>query len=69
MAVILLASIPFGTMLLTVIEYLKPGIFEVDFTIDENLPNFFDALDPEDRKFILSEEANLRKNYVNLINL
>lgn len=66
MTLIFFALIHFGTMLLKVIEYLHPGIFDIDFTIDENLPNFFDAIDPEDRKFILLEEANLRKNYVNL---
>lgn len=59
-------TIPFSKFLATVIEAFRPGFFDLDLKIDENLSNFFEALEDSDKQWIIQEEENLRKNYVSV---
>ncbi len=43
---------------------IKPGVFDLKLKIDENLSNYFEALEVEDKQWMIAEEENLRKNYV-----
>lgn len=63
---ILAALIPFGSAVVFLIELCKPGAFDVKLNIDENLSNYFEALEQSDKNLMILEEENLRKNYVTL---
>ncbi len=56
--------IPAVNLISTIVEFFKPGCFDVKLNIDENLGNYFEALEESDKKTMISEEENLRKNYV-----
>jgi hypothetical protein len=62
----LIICIPFGNLVATILSFIKPGVFEIKLNIDENLPNFYEALEEEDKKWMRSEESNLRKKYVSI---
>jgi hypothetical protein len=56
--------IPFTKVIATIITAIRPGFFDLDLKIDENLSNYFEALEESDKKSMMLEEDNLRKNYV-----
>lgn len=58
--------VPFGKVVYSIINHFKPGLLDVNLNIDENLGNFYEALEEEDKAWMKSEETNLRKNYVSL---
>ena len=45
------------------INLVKPGIFDINLNVDEDLGNYFESLEQDDKKQILAEEENLRRNY------
>ena len=51
-------------MFYAILDFIRPGVFDVDLKIDENLSNYFEALEDVDKNWIKVEEENLRKNYV-----
>ena len=61
---VLAIIIPFGSMFYAILDFIRPGVFDVDLKIDENLSNYFEALEDVDKNWIRVEEENLRKNYV-----
>jgi hypothetical protein len=56
--------VPFGYLVLALIEYLRPGLLNVNFKINEDLKNYFEAVDQDDRLFMITEEENVRDRYV-----
>jgi putative AlgH/UPF0301 family transcriptional regulator len=56
--------IPFGHAVVAIIDHLSPGLLGVKLNVDENLPNYFEALEKDDKLSIIAEEDNMRKNYV-----
>eukprot|EP00347_Sterkiella_histriomuscorum_P023421 403334704 len=60
---ILAICVPFGKIGFAIINYFKPGILDVNLNVDENLGNFYEALEEEDKKWMQAEESNLRKKY------
>ncbi len=61
----MLFLIPFGSILTTIISLINPGYLDIKLRIDENLSNYFLALEEDDKNWMVLEESNLRKNYVN----
>jgi hypothetical protein len=47
-----------------IINKVKPGMLDVKLNIDENLPNYYEGLEDEDKAWMRNEESNLRKKYV-----
>jgi len=66
-AVVLLALVPTGFLLLKLINWLKPGLLNVTLRVDEDLSPYFDAVDDEDRNFMITEEENMRNVYVRTV--
>ena len=64
LAVLMAALIPFSSIVASVVEIFKRGVFSLGFVVDEDLPNYFTAVDASDKKFIIEEEENMRLNYV-----
>jgi hypothetical protein len=64
MAGLLLIFIPFSAIFTAIAEAIKPGVFSLNLNIDENLSNYFEALEQDDKKWMILEEENLRRNYV-----
>lgn len=60
----LAVCVPSGKILGGLADLVSPGLFKVKLNVDENLPNFFEALEKGDKEWTLKEENNLRKNYV-----
>ena len=60
----LLALVPFGFLFLKLIDWLQPGFLNVYLKVDEDLSPFFSAVDDDDRNFLITEEENMRQNYV-----
>lgn len=42
---ILAILIPFGKLFTAIVNLIKPGVFDVSLKIDENLGNYFEALE------------------------
>ena len=61
--------IPASKFIATLIEAAKPGYFDLDLKVDENLSNYFEALEESDKTWMVQEEENLRKNYVSVNNI
>lgn len=59
--------IPFTSIFTSIVEHFKPGYFDVDLNIDEDLNNYFEALEDDDKRGMILEEENIRKNYVRSI--
>lgn len=64
LSIIFLALIPLGPFFARCLNALKPGFLTVNFEVDEDLPNYFSALDENDRRFMIAEEENMREKYV-----
>lgn len=64
MALILVVCLPTALILLSILNKLTKGYFEIRLNIDENLSNYFDTVDAEDRNWSIKEENHLRKEYV-----
>ncbi|CDW91100.1 UNKNOWN [Stylonychia lemnae] len=64
MFAILIILIPFGKIFTAIVSLIKPGAFDANLKIDENLGNYFEALEKPDKNWMIQEEENLRKNYV-----
>jgi TRAP-type uncharacterized transport system fused permease subunit len=47
--VLLLAMIPFGSAIVSLFNAVKPGVFSLNFKVDEDLQNYFEALDDQDK--------------------
>jgi hypothetical protein len=56
--------IPFSVGVSTLIDHISPGCIGVNLNVDENLPNYFEALEKDDKLNMIAEEDNMRKNYV-----
>lgn len=52
--------IPLGHILVMIVDVFAPSLLHVNLNIDENLPNYFDALEDIDRENMIAEEENLR---------
>lgn len=64
MALILLVCLPTTLILVNILNKVTNGFFEIKLNVDENLANYFDAVDDEDRNWSVKEENHLRKAYV-----
>lgn len=64
LTLVFVALIPFGSILTLFIDKLFPGFFGVNISVDEDLKNYFTALDQDDRHWIIAEEQHTRDNYV-----
>jgi len=64
MGAVLIFFIPFSAIFTAIAEAVKPGVFALNLNIDENLSNYFEALEDDDKKWMILEEENLRRNYV-----
>jgi hypothetical protein len=60
-AMILLIGIPLGAVSAWILQCF--GIGEVDINIDEDLANYYDAVEDEDRDEIIKDEENIRSEY------
>lgn len=60
--------VPFGKIVYYIVNFIKPGVLDVQLNIDENLSNYYEALEEEDKKWMISEESNLRSKYVSNTN-
>lgn len=45
LAALLIGLVPFGSLVVSLIEAIRPGLFKVSFTVDEDLCNYFQAVD------------------------
>ena len=62
----------FGLLFLVTLGYLLKGLSELcckdlfgsELNVDENLGNYFNALEMDDKKWMVMEEENIRNNYV-----
>lgn len=63
----MLITVPFGTMITTILARIFPGIFGINLNVDENLPNYFDAVDQNDKNWSIKEEENMRREYVSYL--
>jgi hypothetical protein len=64
---IFILCIPFGVTLLFVIEKIAPQLLDIgglQKNKDEDLNNYFEALDEFDKRHIIKEEEYFRDNYV-----
>jgi hypothetical protein len=41
--------LPFSFIIKAIIEAVAPGVFGVNLNVDEDLPNYFEALEPSDK--------------------
>lgn len=64
LTLIFLGLIPFGSLFAMIIDKLFPGVLHIDFSVDEDLKNFFTALEEDDKHWMLAEEQHTRDNYV-----
>lgn len=65
MALALLFIIPLGYILSGIASVFCKGLLVSDLNIDENLGNYFESLEMDDKKWMVMEEENIRNNYVN----
>jgi len=63
LSVILLLTLPFGFVLKKIFEIIGGGTTEVNLKVDENLPNYFKALEKDDKQWLLEEENHVREKY------
>ena len=63
MAMILLFCLPFTLIIVSLINKVTSGYFTIKWEIDENLKNYFETIDADDRQWSILEEENIRKNY------
>jgi len=56
LGMILLVVLPFGRVISWMIGKLLPGVFGVNLNVDEDLSNYFDALEEDDREWWKKEE-------------
>lgn len=56
--------LPFGVLFSSLSGAICPGLFGVNLNVDEDLPNYFEALEQDDKFSMIKEEENMRKNYV-----
>ena len=56
--------VPFSSIFTAIVEFFKPDAFKLNLNIDENLGNYFEALEQDDKNQMIVEEENLRKVYV-----
>jgi hypothetical protein len=52
----LLFFIPFGSLFVAIVNLLKPGFMDITLNIDENLSNYFEALEEQDKQWMVEEE-------------
>jgi len=55
--------IPLSAVFNAILNICVKGIFEVKLHIDEDLSNYFDALEPDDREWWVKEEEHVRNEY------
>lgn len=60
----LITLIPLSQFLVFIITLIAPNCFSINLNIDENLPNYFEALEKNDKESMVLEEEYLRENYV-----
>jgi hypothetical protein len=60
----LIIILPFSTILIAIVDACKPGLLDMNLNIDENLGNYFEALEKDDKKWLILEEENIRRTYV-----
>jgi len=60
MGLTLLFMMPFGFIIMGIIGMVAPGVFGVHLNVDEDLANYFEALEMDDRNWMLKEEDNMR---------
>lgn len=63
---LLVFFVPFGSIFAAIINFIKPGAFDIKLNIDEDLHNYYEALEESDKKWMILEEDNLRRNYVSI---
>jgi hypothetical protein len=56
--------VPLGSLVISLVKLCRPKAFDINLNIDENLSGYFQALEDQDKKWMLMEEENLRKHYV-----
>lgn len=56
--------LPLALVIWKIINSITGGYFTLKLNVDENLHNYFEALDSDDKRFSVLEEENMRKNYV-----
>jgi hypothetical protein len=61
-----IVAIPMAKVIKVFVEAIKPGFFDIDLNVDEDLNNYFEALEESDKNQMIKEEENLRNNYVSL---
>jgi len=68
LCLVFIVLIPLSVLISSILEAVKPGLIGVQLNVDEDLPNYFAALQKEDKESMLKEEDNMRRNYVSLYN-
>jgi hypothetical protein len=58
---VLLIGLPLGAVSAIILKAF--GIGEIDIKIDEDLANYYDACEQEDRDEMIQDEQNFRANY------
>ena len=66
MAIVLLVLQPFASIIGSILSIIAPGAIGVSLNVDEDLPHYFEALEPDDREWLQKEEQHIRENYVSL---
>lgn len=67
MFLVLVVLIPFTSIFTALVNLVKPGAFDLKLDIDEDLSNYFHALEDEDKTWMILEEENMRRHYVRII--
>lgn len=63
---IFIGLLPFSLIISKIVKFVMPGVFEIILNIDENLPNYYEALDQIDKQSMVLDEENMRANYVRI---
>lgn len=63
-AIILLIVTPVDQIVRAIITLAKPDYFKLNLNIDEDLANYFEALEASDKQSMILEEENMRNIYV-----
>ena len=50
---IFLVFIPFGSLFTLLVSYIKPGLLDINLNIDEDLNNYFEALEDSDKQWMI----------------
>ena len=64
MTIFLVVFLPLCFMIKACVNSIVPGTIGFNMKVDEDLSNYFEALEHGDKQNMILEEENVRRNYV-----